>query len=424
MNNYFNKYNSFERDISLNINKNKNTDFLNDREFFNKISNANEEIDLSNNIPNQYELGMPIHNAYIHNNKKNLINNPYLNNLNTNNFTDNVEQSNYSNFSNSNNFNNFNNSDTIICNVERGIMEFEYSVSINKNALFIFDITTPFGIAYIWKSLILLSKEPSTSIFIKNLNLTNKDEITQNMKQTSQIFNDFSKLIYNIPSTNTNNTINTNLIKKIQDIYKIDFDFFQSPINDIFIQLQFNLELKIPMNYRPKQITEYLINYQRNKINFIQLTNVPCFINRVDDIFIIEILMDENMYLCFCYSTKQNLVKNLPTEILLQNNKPNYIIKNLVVPKLHKSKKNNYSEKFNDKLNDIHLGELSYGIKYNINIETFINLSFNISNENVNFNTKLNIVNEIIINHPCYYYIKNSVIDKKILISGVINYST
>jgi hypothetical protein len=56
----------------------KNFEVLNDRDMFNHFSNEYEQIDMTNVKPGENTHGMPLFNPQILNNKKNLINNPYI----------------------------------------------------------------------------------------------------------------------------------------------------------------------------------------------------------------------------------------------------------------------------------------------------------------------------------------------------------
>ena len=155
-------------------------EMLNDRDLFNHFSNRNEQIDMTSSKPDEFNMGMPLYNGQIMNNKKNLINNPYINDTkNLNNFmpkelvneqtTDmfaelendltiknnellssknlNIQSSNFSN-----------NKNEPIDIIEQQITLFEYNYNKSKNKSFLVDINTPFGLSYMWKSLLLLTQ--------------------------------------------------------------------------------------------------------------------------------------------------------------------------------------------------------------------------------------------------------------------------
>ena len=132
------------------------------------------------------------------------------------------------------------------------------------------------------------------------------------------------------------------------------------------------------------------------------------------------------MILCFTYNIQRNnLYILLEYEYLDKNRNYNTLIKKLIIPKINRNKKSNYSKKFKDNLNNIHLGELIYGQQYDLNINTDISLDITIHDEEININNDIiNTVDIININHNCYYYIKNKNIPNKILCNGMINYKS
>lgn len=158
---------------------------------------------------------------------------------------------------------------------------------------------------------------------------------------------------------------------------------------------------------------------------FIELSNVPVnlFVDRQNNIVILEIPCALNMTLCFLYNLEKNHVKHIPYELMLKKRIPNVLVKTLIIPKINRNKTTNYGKKFGSQISDIHLGELIYGNKYNLDIITNISLNINISNlepDKVFEVTKE--IEYININHRCYYYIKNNLVENKILINGMINY--
>lgn len=469
---------NLNRDMDVFTKKDKEPDVLNDREMFNHFSNEYEQVDMSNLKPHQSIGGMLSFSSHIQNNKKNLINNPYIQESNDKthfhalNTISNVSSNMYASIKDDNISNNSNNSeggyfmskfsdyssinndktnkllknDTVeeaILNsfdkIEQGIIIYEFD-EYNKNISkknFIMDVFTPFGLSYLWKSLILLSKNPSTDKLLKMLNIKKKEELTNDMKYFSDVFGDLANCHYTIPQTS--GLINTNFIKKIEDIYKIKINaqsknnydkqnYFTNSENDkVTIYLKFKLELKIPQYYQPVIISDYLLGYNGNKIKFIKLTNVPCAltIDRTQNIVNLEIPLSHDFILGFSYNLSR---ENLTNSELLYNKiieqKPiNKIINNLIIPKINRNKKINYGKKFTEQLQQLHLGEITYGIMYNIDIisETELDIAIDNDSKNTNYNVSSSI-NEIKINHKCCFYVKNSQTINRILLMGLLNY--
>ena len=78
----------------------------------------------------------------------------------------------------------------------------------------------------------------------------------------------------------------------------------------------------------------------------------------------------------------------------------------------------NYSKKFKEVLTKIHLGEIIYGKTYDINIIQDVNIDISV-NDDIQYK-KINIENnidEININHSCYFYVKEF---GKVCCSGII----
>ena len=129
------------------------------------------------------------------------------------------------------------------------------------------------------------------------------------------------------------------------------------------------------------------------------------------------------MTLGFLYSVERNLLDKIPYDFILQTKKPDHLIKKLIIPKINRNKKSNYSKKFRDVLSQIHLGEIIYGTMYEIDINVNIGLNLSVTKEISN--NKYEIINSfdnITINHKCFYYVKNNNITNKILSNGLINY--
>lgn len=488
------KNNSFENfnlnrgiDVYTKNTNNNNFEMLNDRELFGQFSNANsnsnDQIDFTN-IKVGNSNGMKYYNNHILNNKKNLINNPYIiesndnthfkaldtsNYINLTNSSSNEgmyasfknkknddNNSNYSNESNESNESNdsitdfsqyskINNDDKIIDKnimnndidneflkridiIEKNIIlnEYNFNIDKNKNKIFVMDIFSPFAISFLWKSLVLLSKNPTTDKLLKFLSIKKKEDIVNDMKYFSDVFADMGSLSYSIPFTN--NMLNTNFIKNLYDVYKIKINSLNTEnTNDTFINLNFNFELKIPFYYQPTIINDFLLDYSDNKIKFIKMLNVPCSLDIDRDLNIVnfEIPIADDMLLGFMYNLSRKNITN-PEFIynkIIKHREINKLVKNLIIPKINRHKKINYAKKFLEQLKQIHLGELIYGNLYNIDIFTNMNLDISIDN-NVS-NNKYQIINnidEIVINHQCFFYLKNSKIPNKILFIGIIEY--
>ena len=439
-----NKTDPIARGLSvMNFTGLQNMNFLNDRNVFNKPTNLAEEMDLSNNKPKDYEIGMPLHNAYIRNNKKNLLNNPYVetddkqnnfNELNSNDLssltkgsslTSNREGTSAFSFIENNDNNNDN---SLFCLIEMGIANFDYNTSIVKKR-FVFDLSSPFGLSYIWKTLLLLSKSPTTDKLVKMLNIQSKDETIKDMKGFADVFNEYG--LITLKMFVKGNAINTNVTNKIEEIYRIKFDINEIKYTEddeltslANINLNYNFVLKIPPNYFPAESVNYLINYPDNMIKFINLQNVICSMMRFEDLFNIEVLMGENMLLGFIYTMGRNVPSKLPYDFITEPKRFTHIINNFVFPKISKTKTYEYGKSFNDMLENVHLGEIIYGKLLGIKIHC--KLSFNVVGGDIPLGTNLykglKEIKEVIINHPCYYYVRNKMLGNKILISGVLKY--
>jgi hypothetical protein len=418
-NNSIENYN-LNRGIDVYTKDDKKLEVLNDREMFNHFSNNYEQIDMTNIKPNENTHGMPLFNPQILNNKKNLINNPYIQESNEkNNFralksTSNISnkyaslelddnQSNNSEYGKFNEYENINinKNDNIMenainkseDNIEKGIIIYEHSVNMEKEKSFMMDINSPFALAYLWKSLILLSKNPSTDKFLKLLQIKKKDEAVNDMKFYSDVFNDMGQIEYLIPYSS--GIINTNFTKKIEELYKIKVSSIEKTNNvdninsdNALITLNFKFEIKIPFYYQPEVISEYLLDYNINKIKFIKMLNVPCAldIDRQLDTVNIEFPIGDKMILGFMYNlSRKNIVNSelLYTKIN-QKREINNLIKEFFIPKINRTKKINYGKKFSNELKQIHLGEIIYGNMYDIDIFTNMNLEITVNEIKIN----------------------------------------
>ncbi len=446
---------AFGRELETNPLKKvqSNAPILNDRDMFNKFSNTNETIDTTTFNPSDI-WGMPIQGGSTSNNKKSLLSTPYIMEANDKNGwtssstswnqndmyaeleTDpNNNQLKFSSSSHTNDealelaYNNKLagiNDDNGLCKIEFDCLGFEYELSKQKQKEIVVDITSPFALGYIWKSIILLSKNPSTDKLVKMLGIKSKDSIVSDMKRHAEVFDDSGSLELMIPVNSTGQTPNTNYIQKIQDIYKINI----LPDNDTYENIstfnaKWNFLLEIPFYYQPKITINYLDGFNKIKTKFLELIDVPIFlmVDRSKNFVCVEIPCSSNMVLGFIYTTTKELVETIPYELITQPKKPSVLAKKLIIPKLNRNKKSIYSKNFKDVLNQIHLGEIVYGTLYKLNINLETELAINVSKEiPKNKYEIMKSFDEININHKCFYYIKNNFIQNKILITGLINY--
>lgn len=451
---------AFDREMDLYNNKNKpNIQILNDRDMFNKFSNTNDSIDTSSfNLSDSY--GMPMQGGNTSNNKKSLLSTPYImesndknnwvsgtTNWNQNDMYAELEIDNKNNFSKHSSQSKdssqlkhqdnlldmaYNNNlagtqeDNGLCKIEADCLGFEYELTKQKQKDIIVDVSSPFALGYVWKTLILLSKNPSTDKFVKMLGIKNKDSIVSDMKRHAEVFEDSGKLTISIPANSSGQTPNTNYINKIEDIYKISIIQDQETYENIStFELDWNFLLEIPFYYQPKVITDYLVGYSRVKTKFLELTDVPIFlmIDKNKDLVCLEIPFASNMTLGFLYTPNKELLQKIPYDLITMNKKPEVLAKKLIIPKLNRNKKSVYSKNFKDVLSQVHLGEIIYGTLYQVDIVMSMGMSIGVSKEISKNKYQINKTFDIIsINHKCFYYIKNSNIPNKILSSGMISY--
>ena len=467
---------NLNRGMDVYVKNEKNLDVLNDRDMFFHFSNGNEQIDMSTMKPNENAYGMPLFSPQIMNNKKNLINKPFIQESNDQthfralNTLSNISSDMYANFGDNNSDNASNNSDgggytmskfsgfdkinkgisstksketqesgllenTVINSldvIEKGIIIYEYTSNLGKEKNFIMDITSPFALAFLWKSLVLLSKNPSTDKLLKVLQIKKKDEIVNDMKYYSDVFNDMGNLCYSIPYSS--GMINTNFTKRLEDIYKIKVTsvdksqtFNNNPIENVLVNLKFKFELKIPFYYQPSITTDYLLELNTNKIKYLKMINVPCAldIDRDSNTVNLELPVGDNMILGFIYNLDRKNISDaeLLYEKINKKREFNKLVKQLHIPKINRNKKVNYGKKFSNELKQIHLGEIIYGNMYDIDIITEMDLEITIDNNTSNNKYQIvSNIDEIKINHRCYFYIKNQSIENRILFSGMIEY--
>lgn len=425
-----------------------NDKILGDRDIFNKFSNENEQLDMTMVKHDEYNYGMPIFNGQILNNKKSLITSPFIvENNNKNNFisshlsldshdmyaeiedkSNNFDSDVFSTMAYNNN-KNFSNTPkkqdehNAICKIERDITEYEYELNLKKDRELLMDINSPFALGYIWKTIILLSKNPTTDKLLNLLGVKNKDILINDIKYNSEVFTDSGKLDIIIPRTNQ--TINTNFISKIEDLYGITIRVEDMKDDVSVVNMNYKFTLDIPFYYQPKIVIGYLQNFSKSKIKFMEMSNVPVslMIYHNENVVVLEIPMGFNMVLGFVYDTNRQNVKKIPYRLMLKNKNPEVLVKKLVVPKITRNKQTIYSKKFKEELSNVHLGEITYGMMTSMNINVGMGLNIEVSNEvsKDKYEIKRNI-DYININHKCFYYIKNSNIENKLLITGIINY--
>ena len=71
-----------------------------------------------------------------------------------------------------------------------------------------------------WKSLILLSKNPSTEKLLELLGIKKKEIIINDMKDVSYLIKNYGTIRYILPK-NHGGTVNTNFINKLDEIFNI-----------------------------------------------------------------------------------------------------------------------------------------------------------------------------------------------------------
>mgnify|MGYP003965857057 FL=1 len=387
----------------------KDNVFTNERDLFNQNSNGNyENLDFSHFKVNDYELGMPLHNPTILRNKKSLLSKPLMQQENNiipvenNNFTDEYYSI---------------KTDNEEKNIEKGIVEYEYTYNINNKKSF-FNINTPFSLSYVWKTLVLLSKYPTNQKLLDMLNIKNKNLILQSMKDNCDLFNQYSKINISIPSEYT---INQDYINKLNNIFNINIFnrdhnlLINSNEEIIMINLETNYSLSLPSYYNPKIIVNNLIN-QQIKTKFIKLENVYSYVNFDNNEINIEIPLLNNTIIGFIYNNYKQNINEINYDKLLNDKPINTKINDFIFPKFTTNKFTDYGYKFNELLSDFHLGEIIYGKLFKLVINQCLDLNINInSNNSINNIKNINDINLININHSNFFYIKEN---KKIIISG------
>lgn len=473
---------AFGREIDIhksngNTNANQNQfQMLNDRDMFNKFSNQNDGIDVSNgNFYDSY--GMPIQGGSVSNNKKSLLSTPHIiENANNNLWTPSettwdpndmyaeletemknknghgsksqsypktISRTSTGTGTSANPYDSMEgpglspgprlNPDQVpvpvpapACRIETDALNFEYELSKQKNKDIVIDVSSPFAIGYIWKALILLTKNPSTDKLIQLLKCNSKQILQTDMKTYADVFEDSGVLDVQFPMTPQE--INSNLATKINEIYKVsvghhDKSFTDS--NDVKIFMRWNFILEIPFYYQPIILHDSLVDYNKFRTKFIELTDVPVYlmIDKKAQLACLEIPCSSNMILGFLYTTSRELPKTIPVEYICEYKSPCYLAKKLIIPKLSKNRKSNYSKHFREALSQTHLGEIVYGQMFPVNINTEISIGIQISQQVPKNKYEITgSIESIAINHRTFYYVKNKFIPNKILVDGIINY--
>jgi len=410
------------------FNKDTNKNYLNDRDMFFKISNNTEDIDTTDNKFCDYS-GMPIKNMQILNNKKNLINNPYIyekkneggkiscmNEFNSANQDFSIINENYEELEAE--IMNLNDSIDLM---EKDIINQEYTNNINNKK--IFNVFSPFSLAYLWKSIILLSKNPTTDKLLSMLGFKKKEVLLNDMKNHSELIKNM--ILINCELPETENIINTTFINKIEDIYNIKVnqninqDNQNDNINNKFkFELNFNYTLQIPALYNPDIISGKLKN-NMNKIKFIKLINVPVSIQIIENNVLIEADFIESK-IGFIFKKDENNIDKIDYDILIKEKDYNTIAKIFIFPKLNKKIRNNYGKRFT--LDKLHLGEVLYGKMYNMDILSNLNLEIAVNNLDYYKKNNIRHIDEIILDHKLFFYIKDKNINNRIICGGLINY--
>jgi hypothetical protein len=286
----------------------------------------------------------------------------------------------------------------------------------------IFNVFSPFSLAYLWKSIILLSKNPTTDKLLTMLGFKKKEVLLNDMKNHSELIKNMILVKCELPATD--NIINTTFINKIEEIYNIKVnqnDMQNENQNDKFkFELNFNYTLQIPELYNPEIISGTLKN-NINKIKFIKLINVPVSIQIINENVLIEADFIENK-IGFLFKKDENNIDSIDYDILLKDKDYNTISNIFVFPKLNKKIRNNYGKRFT--LDKLHLGEVLYGKMYDMNIISNLNLEIAVNSlvkKDINTHN-IRHIDEIILNHRLFFYIKDKNINNRIICSGLINY--
>ena len=421
-------------------------EILNDRDLFNRTSNNTEELDMTNNDFID-SFGMPTFSGQIFKNKKQLIRTPYIQEHNNKDDFVSSGSDMHESFAsiggnksgNSRNMDsltsmgyngevNDTDNDNIKCKIEKDIVGFEYETNLSKDKEFLFDINSPFSLAYLWKSLIILTKNPTTTKLLNAMKIERKEFVASDLKKYSSIFEDLGSLKLYIPVVD--NQVDTNMLQKLSDLYKIDInivddveDYDDTENAQIFLKYDFSLE--IPSIYQPKEKYDYFLNFKKNKTKFIEMSNViaSLIISEEEQFVNLEIPMASELVLGFIYTTERNILKDINYDFICVDKKANTLIRTLTIPKINRNKKSEYSKNFQEILSNFHFGEISYGKMYNVTAKINMTLDIEVVEEDIKVKNKVqNKIDRININHPCYFYIKHTNIPNRIFMNGFINY--
>jgi hypothetical protein len=460
--------------------KNDNPVLLDDREMFNKFSNNNDtEIDFNaNNDKSNFRS------VHIYNNKKNLINNPYIvknstNSANMANMAYNDNTTYGSNFDNTTYGSNYDNTtygsnyDTTFINdgttkdkgkskTNNNSFDKEYqrdfidksknntSNVIEKDIIddFIYNLSScdssispkvplaPYLLSYLIYSIILLSKNPTTDKLLQTYKIKSKDIAINEMKDISDDVSKYGDITYMVPSGCNNAFIN-----KIKDIFNITVTTYDTDSangtegegDGVTVYANFNYKLGIPMCYNPEIIYDYFDNDKKNKAKFIKLRN--CIISHdyyKDDTkgggggggtVCIEILLEQTKLGFIFNSNKQSLNNALPYHMMIKEKDFSITSKKVIIPQISNNIKDcNYNI---NNLENIHLGELLNGSL--ITPQLYLNTSLEIdilptpTTNPTSPQTITKKVEAITINCDSYYYIKNE--NNKLIYIGLVHHN-
>lgn len=417
-------------------------EMLNDRDLFNKTSTIGEELDMSNNDFLD-SFGMPTFSGQIFKNKKSLIRTPFIQEHNNKEDFVSKDSDLYESFASIGDVKQSKQMDSLTymgyngdavetndetkCKIEKDIVSFEYDMNLSKKKDFLFDVNSPFALAYLWKSLIILSKNPTTTKILNALKIERKELVAKDLKKYGNIFEDLGELKVFIPVIN--NQTDNNTIIKLFDLYKINVniieDFHEDDIDRAEMYLKYNFSLEIPSVYNPIEKHDYFVGHKKTKTKFIEMSNVPAslIIDEENDFVNLEIPMGSDLVLGFIYNTERHLLDEIDYEFINLKKKPNTLIKSLTIPKINRNKKSEYSKNFTEILSSIHFGEVCYGKMYNVSAKINVSLELEVVNDKPKISSKIqNNIPKISVNHPCYFYIKHKNIPNRIFMNGFINY--
>jgi hypothetical protein len=460
--------------------KNDNPVLLDDREMFNKFSNNNDtEIDFNaNNDKTNFRS------VHIYNNKKNLINNPYIVKNSTDMadgnsmaYNDNTTYgSNYDNTTYGSNYDTTtdgSNYDTTFINdgtakskgkskTNNNSFDKEYQRDfIDKSKIntgnviekdiiddFIYNLSScdssvspkvplapkaPYLLSYLIYSIILLSKNPTTDKLLQIYKIKSKDIAINEMKDISEDVSKYGDITYMVPSGCNNAFIN-----KIRDIFNITVTTYDTDTDTkgidgcrVTVYANFNYKLGIPMYHNPEIIYDYFDNDKKNKAKFIKLRN--CIISHdyyKDDAkggggsgtVCIEILLEQTKLGFIFNSNKKSLNNTLPYHTMIKEKDFSITSKKVIIPQISNNIKDcNYNI---NNLENIHLGELLNGSL--ITPQLYLNTSLEIdilptTTTSTPIITPTKKVEAIIINCDSYYYIKNE--NNKIIYIGLVHHN-